>query len=163
MRSSVIRLTHETAEGTASGIYGVIVCAAMLVTSHADRAWREVLAVLITLTIYWAAERYARIVAERIHEGRRPSWNTVRHQLTSGWEIITASTLPLLVLVMMRLAGARIQVAEYAALGCTTLLLCLAGWRMGANGQLTTTERVLSTVTAGAFGAAMVILKALLH
>ena len=163
MSGSFVRLTHETAEGTASGIYGVIVCAAMLVTSDADRAWREVIAVLVTLTIYWAAERYARIVAERIHEGHRPTWHTVRRQLTSGWEIVTASTLPLLVLVVGRLAGMRIESAEYAALACTTLLLCVAGWRMGAGGRLTTVERLVSTVTAGAFGAAMIVLKALLH
>jgi hypothetical protein len=42
------------------------------------------LAVLVTLTIYWAAERYARIVAERIHEGHAPRWHTLREQLTCG-------------------------------------------------------------------------------
>jgi hypothetical protein len=163
MQRSFVRLTHDTAEGTASGIYGLIVCAAMLVTAHAERAWREVLAVLVTLTIYWLAERYARIVAERIHEGRRPAWHTVRHQLTHGWELITASALPLLVLVIVRLAGARMVAAEFAALACCTLLLCVAGWRMGAGGRLTPAERLVSTVTAGAFGAAMVVLKTLLH
>jgi hypothetical protein len=163
MPSTFVRLTHDTAEGTASGIYGVIVCAAMLVTSHAERAWQEVLAVLVTLTIYWAAERYARILAERIHGGRRLTRAAVRRQLTSGWEIVTASTLPLLVLVLTRLTGARLETAEFAALGCTTALLCLAGWRMGATGRLTTVERLFSTVIAGGFGAAMILLKTLLH
>jgi hypothetical protein len=163
MRNTFVRLTHDTAEATASGIYGVIVCAAMLVSSHAERAWQEALAVLVTLAIYWLAERYARIMAERIHAGHRPTWQTVRHQLTSGWEIVTASTLPLLVLVLMRLAGVRLETAEFAALGCTTVLLCVAGWRMGAAGRLSTAERLLSTVTAGCFGAAMILLKTLLH
>lgn len=163
MPSTFVRLTHETTEGTASGIYGVIVCAAMLVTSHAERAWREVLAVLVTLTIYWVAERYARIVAERIHEGRRPARHTVRRQLTGGWEIVTASILPLLVLTLVRLGGARIETAEFAALACSTALLCAAGWRMGAHGRLTTAERLMSATTAGTFGAAMILLKALLH
>jgi len=163
MPSTFVRLTHTTAEGTASGIYGVIVCAAMLVTSHAERAWQEVIAVLATLTIYWAAERYARILAERIHAGHRPTWQTVRQQLTSGWEIVTASTLPLLVLVLMRLAGVRLATAEFAALGCTTVLLCVAGWRMGTAGRLTTMERLVSTAIAGGFGGAMILLKTLLH
>jgi hypothetical protein len=163
MRSTFVRLTHTTAEGTASGIYGVIICAAMLVTSHAERAWQEVLAVLATLTIYWVAERYARIVAERIHQGHRPTWQSVRQQLTSGWEIVTASTLPLLVLVFMKLAGVSLETAEFAALGCTTALLCVAGWRMGAAGQLTTVERLVSAVIAGGFGGAMILLKTLLH
>jgi hypothetical protein len=163
MPSSFVRLTHDTAEGTAAGIYGVIICAAMLVTSHAERAWLEVIAILVTLMIYWAAERYARIVAERIHEGHRPTWQTVRHQLTSGWEIVTASALPLLVLVLMRLTGVSLDTAEFAALGCTTALLCVAGWRMGAGGRLTTAERLVSSLVAGGFGAAMIVLKTLLH
>ena len=44
---------------------------------------------VVTLTIYWGAERYARIVAERIHEGHRPNWTSVRFQLTRGWEMVT--------------------------------------------------------------------------
>jgi positive regulator of sigma E activity len=66
-----VRLRHKTEEATASGIYGLIVGAAVLVASHATTAVRTVIAVLVTLTIYWLAERYARIVAERIHEGQR--------------------------------------------------------------------------------------------
>ncbi|WP_250030228.1 hypothetical protein [Paractinoplanes maris] len=163
MARRLVRLTHGSAEGTAAGIYGIIVVAAMLTTSHAERAWREVLAILITLMIYWAAERYARIVAERLHEGHRPAWHTVRQQLAAGWELVTASALPLLVLVLVRLAGARMVTAEFAALAGSTFLLCLAGWQMGAGGRLTTAERLVSAVTAGGFGGLMIVLKALLH
>ncbi|BEL03803.1 hypothetical protein Q0Z83_019940 [Actinoplanes sichuanensis] len=158
-----LRLRHETEEATASGIYGLIVGAAVLVASHAATAWRTTIAVVVTLTIYWLAERYARIVAERIHEGHRPTWHTVRHQLTSGWEMVTASILPLLVLGSVRLAGATQETAEIASLMCTTGLLCVAGWWIGAKGRLHPMERVVSTLTAGAFGAALILLKTLLH
>jgi hypothetical protein len=158
-----LRLRHETEEATASGIYGLIVGAAVLVASHAATAWRTTITVLVTLTIYWVAERYARIVAERIHEGHRPTWHTVRHQLTSGWELVTASGLPLLVLVTTRLAGATLETAEIASLACTTCLLCAAGWWIGADGRLHPMERLVSTLTAGAFGAALILLKTLLH
>jgi hypothetical protein len=156
-----IRLTHETAEGTAAGIYGIIVSAAVLVTAHAETAAALDIIVIVTLTIYWAAERYARIVAERIHEGHRPQWAAVRAQLTSGWEIMSASLLPLLVLLVARAAGADLTGAALAALVCSTLLLCLAGWRMGA--ALQTGERVVSTLVAGMFGVGMIALKILLH
>lgn len=156
-----IRLTHETAEGTAAGIYGVIVSAAVLVTAHAETAYQLDIIVVVTLTIYWAAERYARIVAERIHEGHRPPWHTVRRQLTSGWEIMSASLLPLVVLLLARAAGAGMNGAILAALITSTLLLCLAGWRMGA--RLHTGERIVSTLVAGTFGAVMIMLKILLH
>lgn len=163
MARTRIRLTHETEEATASGVYGIIVGAAVLVAAHAASAWRDVLAVLVTLIVYWAAERYARIVAERIHAGHRPTWHVVREQLTSGWELVTASLLPLLVLVLFRVAGTRLVTAELISLSCSTLLLCLAGWRMGTAGRLTTPERLVSTLVAGAFGVSLILLKTLLH
>lgn len=158
-----VRLTHETAEGTAAGVYGVIVGAAVLVTAHAETAVALDVIVVVTLTVYWAAERYARIVAERIHEGHRPSWQTVRAQLSGGWEIISVSLLPLLVLLVARLFGVGLDVAILAALVCSTALLCLAGWRMGAGGRLTPAERVVSTLVAGAFGVTMIALKIIMH
>lgn len=158
-----VRVTRDTEEATASGIYGLIVGAAVLVAAHPKSAAAAVVAEVVTLTIYWAAERYARIVAERIHEGHRPTWHTVRRQLTTGWEIVTASALPLLVLVVARLVGTRLITAEILSLACTTLLLCLSGWRMGAGGRLTSLERLVSTLVAGMFGVAMVVLKTQLH
>ena len=134
-----------------------------MAASHAERAGTVAAAVLVTLLVYWAAERYARLIAERIHDGRRPTWRQVRHQLTSGWEIVTASALPLLVLVLVDLLGASVYAAVLAALACSTLLLCLAGWEIGRHGQLSSGERVASAAVAGAFGVMMILLKALLH
>ena len=156
-----IRLRHETAEGTAAGIYGVIVSSAVLVTAHAETAYKLDIIVVVTLAIYWAAERYARIVAERIHEGHRPTWHVVREQLASGWEIISLSVLPLLVLLLARAVGAELNGAILAALICATVLLGAAGWRMGA--KLTPTERTVSTLIAATFGMIMIALKILLH
>ena len=156
-----LRLTHETAEGTAAGIYGIIVSSAVLVTAHADAAYKLDIIVVVTLLIYWLAERYARIVAERIHEGHRPGWHAVRDQLTSGWEIMSASLVPLLVLLLARGVGAGMNLAILLALITSTLLLGLAGWRMGA--RLTQRERLVSTLVAAMFGAIMVVLKILLH
>jgi hypothetical protein len=153
---------HEE-EATAAGVYGIIVGAAVMAAAHAPSAVATVLAVLVTLVIYWAAERYARIVAERIHQGHRPSWHTVREQVTSGWEMVTASLVPLGVLVVTRLAGAALQTAVIVALACSTVLLCMAGWRVGRHGRLTAIEQLISTVVAGIFGVGLIALKTLLH
>jgi hypothetical protein len=156
-------VTRATEEGTAAGIYGVIVSAAVMAASHADSAAAVAVAVLVTLVIYWGAERYARLMAERIHEDRRPGWRHVRLQLTTGWEIVTASALPLAVLVILRLLGVDLDDAVIWALACSTLLLCLAGWEIGRLGHLTRVERVASSAVAGAFGAALILLKTILH
>ena len=47
----------------------------------------------------------------------------MRHQLTHGWEMVTASTLPLLTLAIMTFLGAKLSTAVLGALVCTTVLL----------------------------------------
>lgn len=157
------RVTGPSEEATAAGIYGVIVSSAVMAASHADSALAVCIAVVVTLVIYWGAERYARLVAERIHDGRRPTWHQVRRQLASGWEIVTASALPLLVLSALGAVGVRLNVAVFVALVVSTLLLSVAGWEMGRGSRMTALERLASASVAGAFGAAMILLKALLH
>lgn len=150
-------------ESTAAGIYGVIVSAAVMAASHAHTAAVTAVAVLVTLLVYWSAERYARLVAERIHEGHRLSWSTLRRQLASGWEIVTASALPVAVLVGADILGRTQQASVIAALICSTLLLCLAGWEIGRHGHLSTVERLVATAVAGSFGVALIVLKTALH
>lgn len=150
-------------EATAAGIYGVIVSSAVMAASHADSAVTLCVAVVVTLVVYWAAERYSRLVAERIHRGHRPTWAQVRHQLASGWEIVTASLLPLAVLAVLRLLGAPLETAVLWALVVSTLLLIAAGWEIGRGGHLAALERLATAAVAGAFGASMIVLKALLH
>jgi hypothetical protein len=157
-----VTVTHDE-EATAAAIYGIIISAAVMAAAHAPSALGTDLAVLVTLVIYWAAERYSRIVAERIHQGHRPSWHIVRDQLTTGWAMVTASFIPLAVLTVTKLLGASLKTAIILALICSTVLLCTAGWRMARNGRLTRLEQLVSTVVAGAFGAAIILLKTLLH
>ncbi|MER7006041.1 hypothetical protein ABT297_23780 [Dactylosporangium sp. NPDC000555] len=156
-------MAGATEESTAAGIYGVIVSAAVMASSHAGSATALVVAVAVTLIVYWSAERYARLVAERIHEGHRPAWRQVGQQLTTGWEIVTASALPVAVLVVLRLMGIDLYLAVIWALVCSTLLLCLAGWDVGRRGQLTGPERLASAAATGMFGVMMILLKVVLH
>ena len=153
----------DTEEATAAGVYGVIVGGSVMAASHADTAVSVALTVLATLTIYWSAERFARLVAERIHDGQRPSPRRLMLQLTTGWEIVSASTLPLVVLVVTRLLGRSLDAAITAALVCCTVLLCLAGWEMGRHGRLSRLERTAVTSVAGLFGVVLIGVKSLLH
>lgn len=160
---ALLKVSRSSEESTAAGIYGIIVGAAVMAASHAPSAVAVVLAVLITLVVYWGAERYARIVAARIHDGRRPDRHELRSQLTTGWAMVSASVLPLAVLIAARLLGAELITAVFWALGCSTVLLGLAGWEVGRDGKLTPRERVVSAATAAAFGGVLIVLKMLLH
>lgn len=158
-----LRVTGPTEESTTAGVYGVIIGAAVMASSHAGSAGAVVAAVLVTLIIYWSAERYARLVAQRVHEGRRLDAHEVRLQLTTGWEIVTASALPVAVLVVLTMSGVALRTAVLSALVCSALLLCVAGWEAGRHGQLTLLERLVSATVAGAFGVVMIVLKVTLH
>ncbi|HSE72586.1 MAG TPA: hypothetical protein VLA97_17595 [Nocardioidaceae bacterium] len=150
-------------ERIASGIYGIIVGAAVMATSSAQTFGQLIASVLVTLLVYWVAERYARVLARRIADGRRPTWRELGQELTEGWAIVTESGLPLLVLVVLGLSGVEQRTAVLIALGTSTAVLCVAGWAVGRDNRLKPLERVASAVGAGAIGFAMIALKALLH
>ena len=161
--ASARRTAPPNEESTAAAIYGVIVSAGVMAAAHVDTALQVVIAVLVTLIIYWGAERYARVIAERIHAGHRPSWPQLRRQLTSGWEMVTASYTPLAVLGVLTLLGVDLFAAVVSALACSTVLLGMAGWAMGRGGHLTVPERIVAAVVASLFGVVMIVLKSLLH
>lgn len=150
-------------EHAATGIYGTIVCAAVMAAAHIDRAAVLTIAVVGTLLIYWTAERYSRLVAERIHGGERPTWDHVREHLTSGWGFVTASFVPLAVLLLTRLAGADMSTAVLAGLCASVVLLFLQGWRIGSSGHLARPERFFVASAAAVFGLLLIALKSLLH
>jgi hypothetical protein len=153
----------EDERRTADAIYGLIVGAAVMAASHATSSGRLAVAVLVTLMVYWAAERYAAVMAGRIVAGHKRSRKALRHELTDGWELVTASFLPILVLVAVDLLGAEVSTAVLAALLCTTALLVLAGLQIGADGRLSRVERIKSGAVAGTFGVVLIALEMALH
>ena len=158
----VARQVKEEAR-TAHGIYGLIVGSAVMAAAHGEAVGRLAVAVLVTLLIYWVAERYAHVMARRTVLRRRLTRLELRRELSDGWELVTASYLPLIVLVSTNVLGFGLTGSVLSALVCSTVLLCLSGWRVGGEAQLGLGQRLLSALVAGAFGVVMVALKSLLH
>ena len=148
---------------TSDGIYGVIISAAVMASWRDISIVRLAAGALATLLIYWAAERYARVVAARIAAERRPTWAEFRAELAEGWEIVTTSFIPLVVLLVVAAVGVDDSNAVLAALVASTVLLLLAGWEVGRGGRLGRAERLVSALVAGAFGFTMILLKTNLH
>jgi hypothetical protein len=148
---------------TADGIYGIIVGSAVMASVHADSVWQISLATVVTLLVYWAAERFSHVMARRIVHTARLTWPELRHELRSGWELVTASFLPLGALVGSRALGASVSNAVLVGLLTATTLLFVAGWRVGRDARLNASARLLSAVCAGALGVVMILLKTLSH
>lgn len=146
----------------AAGIYGAIITAAILAAAGGKLSTPGLeVAVLVTLVVYWIAEEYAEILAEHVTGGRLPSREYVRAALASTWPMVTASYIPLIVLLVARLAGATASVAANIGLAATIVLLTYHGWSAGRASELHGWRLTGVTSIATALGLVMVLLKEL--
>jgi hypothetical protein len=144
----------------AAGIYGAIITAAILDTAGGRLPTEAlVIAVLVTLLVYWLAEEYAELLGEQAEGGVLPSWKYVRSELASTWPMVSASYLPLLALLLARVAGASPLVAANVGLVGAVLLLIIHAWTAGRSARLHGWPLVATISVAAGLGLIMILLK----
>jgi hypothetical protein len=152
--------TRRHARQVAGGIYGTIVTASIMATSGGElTAAAETVAVLITLTVYWIAHEYADLLGSHIAGGQLPGWRDIRDALTASWTMVSASYLPLLVLIVATLAGAAATDAASAGLAAAAIELIVYSLTAGRAASLGRRPQVLIAASAGLLGLAMIALK----
>jgi len=145
----------------AAGIYGAIITAAVLAAGGNQLPTRALaVSVLVTLLVYWVAEEYAELLGEQV-TGRLPTWAYVRTALATTWPMVSASYMPLLALVLARLAGATAPAAANIGLAAAIVLLTFVGWSAGRASRLRGWRLAVTTSIAAALGLVMVALKEL--
>ena len=144
----------------ASGIYGIIITAAILDTIG-GRASTTVLVISVvgTLLVYWIAEQYAEILGEHTTGGQLPSRAYIRGTLAATWPMVSASFAPLLAVVLAALAGASALTAANVGLVVAMALLTIHGWLAGRAAQLQGWKLLVATSIAAALGLMMILLK----
>ncbi len=146
-----------------SGIYGTIICASvMAASSEFDTTGEVAITVLVTVLVYWVAERWSHILAAGIR-GRKLTRQASFHMLIEGWPMVQASYLPLLVLLVAYLLGADTTTSVNIALAATAVLLTGLGWVAARRGGRAGWAAARSALLTGALGLALIGLKALLH
>jgi hypothetical protein len=144
----------------AAGIYGAIITAAILDTAGGHLPTLPlVVAVVVTLVVYWLAEEYAELLGEQAGNGRLPSRAAILGALAATWPMVSASFLPLLALLVARLAGASAGAAANIGLVAAIVLLTFHGWSAGRAAQLHGRALILATSVALALGLVMIGLK----
>jgi hypothetical protein len=144
----------------AAGIYGAIITAAIIAANGGELSTAAlVIAVIVTLLVYWVAEEYAEVLGEQAEGGRLPTWASIRGMLISTWPMVSASYAPLLALVFARLAGASALTAANVGLGLAIVLLTIHGWSAGRAARLHGRQLLLSTCIAATLGIVMILLK----
>ncbi len=117
------------------------------------------IAVVVTLLVYWAAEEHAELLGEHTEDGRLPGWPRVRASLTATWPMVAASYIPLLALVLARLAGASASAAANVGLAVALLLLVYHAWAAGRAANLRNKSLLAATLIAAGLGLVMILLK----
>jgi hypothetical protein len=144
----------------AAGIYGAIITASIMAAAGRSLPTLALaIAVLITLVVYWLAEEYAEVLGQQATGGHVPSWAHIRAGLVSSWPIVSASFVPLVALVLARIAGASAFAAANVGVGVAVALLTAHGWTAGRAAQLKGWQLTASTSIAAVLGLVMVVLK----
>ena len=144
----------------AAGIYGAIITAAILDMAGGHVSTTAlVIAVVVTLLVYWIAEEYAEVLGEQAAGGRLPSRASIQGALVSTWPMVTASYLPLLAVVLAHVAGASDLTAANVGLVVAIVLLTVHGWLAGRAAQLQSWKLLVATSIAAGLGLVMILLK----
>jgi hypothetical protein len=144
----------------AAGIYGAIITAAILDTAGGHVSTTAlVISVVVTLLVYWIAEEYAEVIGEHTAGGRLPSRAYIQGSLLSSWPMVSASYLPLLAVVLAKVAGGSELTAANVGLVVAIVLLTVHGWLAGRAAQLQGWKLVIVTSIAAGLGVVMILLK----
>jgi hypothetical protein len=144
----------------AAGIYGTIVTAAVLAAAGSKLPTLEMeISILVTLLVYWVAEVYAHLLGGQLERGHLPTRRQVRAELSATWTMVSASFVPLAVLLLARAVGTSATAAANIALAAAVLLLVFYGWSAGRAAGLSGTRLLFVTSIAAALGLLMIILK----
>ena len=144
----------------AAGIYGAIITAAILDTAGGRLPTDAlIVAVVATLAVYWLAEQYAELLGEEVEGGVVPTWAHIREGLAATSPMVSASFLPLLALLLARVAGTSAFAAANVGLIVVVVLLTVYAWAAGRSSGLHGRQLLVATFIAIGLGLAMIGLK----
>jgi len=149
----------------AAGIYGSIITAAIIAAASGLPTAALAVSVLVSLVVYWLAEGYAELLGEQATDGKLPTRARIRAALGGTWPMVSACYLPLIALLIARVAGAAPLAAANAGLAVAIAMLTAHGWLAGRSARLSGWQQLAATSVAALLGIAMILLKnlVLLH
>ncbi len=150
--------------GGEGAITGTVVCAAAIAASagHVSSLGHLCVAILGTVGVYWLAHVHAVTLGSALTHRHHPVV-AFRHALLENVPLAGASVVPLLTLLVCRLAGAELRTASWIALIATIGLLTVYSYVAGARGGLDARGRVASACVGAGLGILVALLKLGLH
>src|SRR5215204_2252435 len=146
-------------------LYGAIVTAAAMavVSAHEAAAGKVLLAVAITLVVYYCAHVFTRVEADRLDHPTASFTDDLREAERHELTVLIGGLPAVSAFVVSVYLGATASRAVDIALWVTIGLLGIFGYLVGRQSGATGWRLVVEIGGAALFGVAVAILKALLH
>jgi hypothetical protein len=144
-----------TRESIAGTVYGGIVLLTSLTASaaaHKNDLWRLVVAVTVSVLVFWIAHLYSDALGESVTRGRRLTLADVREIAVHELAIPVAAVAPVFILILGAVGVLADNVAIWLALGAGVLTLGAQGVRyarLERLGPLATTWIILANLSLG--------------
>lgn len=148
-----------------SAIYGIIAVGALLAAESVRRETyaKNIVAVVITLLLYWLAHAYADLAAERLRSGAQLTVGRLVRTMLEELPLLAGATIPLATLLICWAAGTRLSAAVIAALWTSAAIVVLIELTAGVRGRLAARQFIAQALVGALLGALVIFLKVVLH
>ena len=148
-----------------AAIYGTMTVGALLAAESAgSETYAEtVIAVLITLVIYWLAHSYAEFASERLKEREPLRLEVLGRIMVNQVPILFGAAIPLVAVVILWAASASLSTAVTVAVWTSAVVVVLIETLAGIRAKRTGRELVFQTMFGGLLGLLIIVLRLTLH
>ncbi len=148
-----------------ASVYGLITVGAVLAAESASRETygETVGAVALALILYWLADSYAELVAQRVREAERLTAEGMGRMLLHELPIVLGGAPPLVAVVIAWAAGAGLDTALVASLLTTAVAILVTEVVARVQADLSGRELVVQTFVGTALGLCVLGLRLVLH
>ena len=146
-------------------IYGTIAVGALLAAESARRETyaKNIVAVVLTLLLYWLAHSYASLAGERLRSGAHLTVRRLGRTMLQELPLLVGATVPLATLLICWAAGTRLSIAVIAALWTSAAIVVAIELSAGVRAHLAARQFMVQAGIGALIGALVIFLKLVLH
>jgi hypothetical protein len=146
-------------------VYGTIAIGALLTAESAQSETyaKSVVAVVVTLLLYWLAYSYAEFTGQRLEKGEPFEFGELATAAVKELSVLIGASIPLFVLLIFWAAGARLATAVSAAIWSSAAMIVIIEFVVGLRASLTGRQLVMQTGFGAFLGLLVLTLRIVLH
>ena len=151
--------------GLGAGIYGLMTVGAVLAAESAgNETYAEtIVAVVITMLVYWLADSYAEFASERLEDREASRLSTLVHIMGEQVTILFGAAIPLVVLLVDWAIGLSLDTAVITALITAAVVVMLMEVAAGVRAKQHGRDLAQQAALGALLGLLIIALRLVLH